>query len=99
MCCQDESVIVREQLADDYEAIRHVSAESFRRPHFRPPTRTPAQRSAVSDRTAAELPDAEVRELLEHQLVVSSGQGPGVGLGRRRGFGLARYRIRVAIPG
>jgi putative acetyltransferase len=30
-------VIVREQQADDYEAIRHVYAEAFRRPHFRPP--------------------------------------------------------------
>ena len=30
-------MIVREQQADDYEAIRHVYAEAFRRPHFRPP--------------------------------------------------------------
>jgi putative acetyltransferase len=30
-------VIVREQEADDYEAIRHVYAEAFRRPRFRPP--------------------------------------------------------------
>jgi putative acetyltransferase len=30
-------VIVREQRADDYEAIRHVYAEAFRRPGFRPP--------------------------------------------------------------
>jgi putative acetyltransferase len=30
-------VIVREQQADDYEAIRHVYAEAFRRPRFRPP--------------------------------------------------------------
>jgi putative acetyltransferase len=30
-------VIVREQQANDYEAIRHVYAEAFRRPHFRPP--------------------------------------------------------------
>jgi putative acetyltransferase len=30
-------VIVREQQADDYEGIRHVYAEAFRRPHFRPP--------------------------------------------------------------
>jgi putative acetyltransferase len=29
-------VIVREQQADDYEAIRHVYAEAFRRPLFRP---------------------------------------------------------------
>jgi putative acetyltransferase len=28
-------VIVREQQADDYEAIRHVYAEAFRRPRFR----------------------------------------------------------------
>jgi putative acetyltransferase len=37
MCCEDEPVIVREQQADDYEAIRHVYAEAFRRPRFRPP--------------------------------------------------------------
>ena len=30
-------MIVREQQADDYEAIRHVYAESFRQPRFRPP--------------------------------------------------------------
>ena len=30
-------LIVREQQADDYEAIRHVFAEAFRRPRFRPP--------------------------------------------------------------
>jgi putative acetyltransferase len=30
-------VIVREQTAEDYEAIRHVYAEAFRRPRFRPP--------------------------------------------------------------
>lgn len=30
-------MIVREQQADDYEAIRHVYAEAFRRPRFRPP--------------------------------------------------------------
>ena len=30
-------MIVREQLTDDYEAIRHVYAEAFRRPRFRPP--------------------------------------------------------------
>ena len=30
-------MIVREQEADDYEAIRHVYAEAFRRPRFRPP--------------------------------------------------------------
>jgi putative acetyltransferase len=30
-------VVVREQQADDYEAIRHVYAEAFRRPRFRPP--------------------------------------------------------------
>jgi putative acetyltransferase len=30
-------VIVREQHADDYEAIRHVYAEAFRGPHFRRP--------------------------------------------------------------
>jgi putative acetyltransferase len=30
-------VIVREQQADDYEAIRHVYAETFRRPRFRLP--------------------------------------------------------------
>ena len=30
-------MVVREQQADDYEAIRHVYAEAFRRPHFRPP--------------------------------------------------------------
>ena len=29
--------IVREQQADDYEAIRHVYAEAFRRPRFRRP--------------------------------------------------------------
>jgi len=37
MSCEDEPVIVREQRADDYEAIRHVYAEAFRRPRFRPP--------------------------------------------------------------
>ena len=37
MRCEDEPVIVREQQADDYEAIRHVYAEAFRRPGFRPP--------------------------------------------------------------
>src|SRR6476469_2976729 len=31
------SLMVREQQADDYEAIRHVYAEAFRRPRFRPP--------------------------------------------------------------
>jgi putative acetyltransferase len=30
-------VIVRQQEADDYDAIRHVYAEAFRRPRFRPP--------------------------------------------------------------
>jgi putative acetyltransferase len=30
-------VIVREQQADDYEAILHVYAEAFRAPRFRPP--------------------------------------------------------------
>src|SRR5580765_9083647 len=30
-------MIVREQQADDYEAIRHVYAEAFRRTRFRPP--------------------------------------------------------------
>ena len=30
-------MIVREQQADDYKAIRHVYAEAFRRPQFRPP--------------------------------------------------------------
>ena len=30
-------MIVREQRADDYESIRYVYAEAFRRPHFRPP--------------------------------------------------------------
>ena len=30
-------MIVREQLADDYDAIRHVYAEAFWRPRFRPP--------------------------------------------------------------
>jgi putative acetyltransferase len=30
-------VIVREQRAGDYEAVRHVYAEAFRRPRFRPP--------------------------------------------------------------
>ena len=30
-------MIVREQQSDDYEAIRHVYAEAFRRPRFRPP--------------------------------------------------------------
>jgi putative acetyltransferase len=33
-------VIVREQRADDYEAIQHVYAEAFRRPRFRPPQRS-----------------------------------------------------------
>jgi len=37
MRCEDEPVIVREQQADDYEAIRHVYAEAFRRPRFRRP--------------------------------------------------------------
>ena len=30
-------MIVREQQADDCEAIRHIYAEAFRRPRFRPP--------------------------------------------------------------
>ena len=30
-------MIVRKQQADDYEAILHVYAEAFQRPHFRPP--------------------------------------------------------------
>ena len=30
-------MIVREQQADDYEAIRHVYEEAFRQPRFRPP--------------------------------------------------------------
>jgi putative acetyltransferase len=30
-------VIVRVQQADDYEAIKHIYAEAFRRPRFRPP--------------------------------------------------------------
>src|SRR5215475_11672650 len=37
MRCDDEPVTVREQQADDYEAIRHVYAEAFRRPRFRRP--------------------------------------------------------------
>jgi putative acetyltransferase len=39
MWCDDGPVIVREQLVDDYEAIRHVYAEAFRQPSFRPPQR------------------------------------------------------------
>jgi hypothetical protein len=35
MCCEDEPVIVRKLQADDYEAIRHVYAEAFRRSRFR----------------------------------------------------------------
>ena len=31
------NAIVRKQQADDYDAIRHVYAEAFRRPGFRPP--------------------------------------------------------------
>jgi putative acetyltransferase len=34
---EDEPVHVRAQQADDYEAIRHVYAEAFRAPRFRPP--------------------------------------------------------------
>ena len=30
-------MVIREQQADDYEAIRHVYAEAFRQPRFRPP--------------------------------------------------------------
>ena len=37
MGCEDEPVIVRKQQPDDYEAIRHVYAEAFRRPRFRQP--------------------------------------------------------------
>src|SRR3954462_6308106 len=37
MWCEDEPVMVREQRLDDYEAIRYVYAEAFRRPRFRPP--------------------------------------------------------------
>jgi putative acetyltransferase len=37
MSCEDEPVIVREQQADDYEAVRHVYAEAFWQPGFRPP--------------------------------------------------------------
>ena len=37
MGCEDEPVIVRKEQPDDYEAIRHVYAEAFRRPRFRPP--------------------------------------------------------------
>jgi putative acetyltransferase len=37
MWCEDEPVMVREQRVDDYEAIRYVYAEAFRRPRFRPP--------------------------------------------------------------
>jgi putative acetyltransferase len=33
--CDDLPVVVREQRADDYEVIRHVYAEAFRRPGFR----------------------------------------------------------------
>ncbi len=32
-------MIVRDERADDHEAIRHVYAEAFRRPRFRPPQR------------------------------------------------------------
>ena len=35
--CMHELMVVREQRADDYDAIRHVYAEAFRRPRFRPP--------------------------------------------------------------
>jgi putative acetyltransferase len=35
MRCEDKTVIVRKQQADDYEAIRYVYAEAFRRPRFR----------------------------------------------------------------
>ena len=35
--CEYEPVIVRQQQADDYEAIRHVYTEAFRRPRFRQP--------------------------------------------------------------
>ena len=35
MSCDDLPVVVREQRADDYEVIRHVYAEAFRRPGFR----------------------------------------------------------------
>jgi len=37
MGCEDEPVIVRKQRPDEYEAIRHVYAEAFRRPRFRQP--------------------------------------------------------------
>ena len=40
MSCQDEPVIVRAQQDNDYEAIRYVYAEAFRRPRFRPPPDT-----------------------------------------------------------
>src|SRR5690242_2390562 len=38
MCrrCEDEPVIVRRQHDGDYEAIRHIYAEAFRQPGFRP---------------------------------------------------------------
>lgn len=35
--CHSEQVIVREQQGGDYEAIRYVYAEAFRRPRFRSP--------------------------------------------------------------
>ena len=35
-----QPVIVRARLDNDYEAIRHVYAEAFRRPRFRPPQDT-----------------------------------------------------------
>jgi len=34
---RDDPVIVRKQQPDDYDAIRHVYAEAFRRPRFRRP--------------------------------------------------------------
>ena len=37
MGCEDAAVIVRKQQPDDYESIRHVYAEAFRRPRFRQP--------------------------------------------------------------
>lgn len=37
MPCHDEPVIVRAQQDKDYEAVRYVYAEAFRRPRFRPP--------------------------------------------------------------
>ncbi len=75
MRCEDEpAVIIREQQADDYEAIRHVYAEAFRRPRFRQPQKpgsVPPEVGMFEALSEAEdaIPDLSFAALIDGRVV------------------------------